>query len=85
MFFIAPFFVHLAVMIHDFVTADIGRGVSNLHTTIVLTSDVVLLFVIGLLTVSVLIRLHRVDMLWYENSPKIKPPRAPAPATQKAA
>ena len=84
LFFIAPFLVHGSVVFHDFLTGDIGRGVSDPHTTIVLTGDVVLAIAILALTISVLTRLRRVDTLWSDTA-KVIDLQLPSARTGSAA
>ena len=64
LFCFVPLVVHIAVMAHDFTTVGVGTALSDVHTAILFSCEVLLTFTLIVLTAMVVTRMRRVDRLW---------------------
>lgn len=73
LFCFAPLTVHVAVMLHDFSTLDIGTVLNDTHTSILFGCELLLTLILLALTSMVVTRLRRVDQLWDSYWECVKP------------
>jgi len=67
-----PLLVHGAVVFHDFCTTEIGSLVGQVHTIVVMLSELACLVAIFPLTTMVIRRLRTMDRIWNEEWDHLK-------------